>query len=56
MQTVYCVICLDPGASEVVHIFSTQEKADAFALEDRRGHVLYDYVVDCPERMELVTQ
>jgi len=49
---VYCVLCVDGGAPEVVHIFSTQEKADAFAAADDRPHVLYDYVIDCPERME----
>jgi len=48
---VYCVLCL--GESEIVHIFSTQENADAFCAKDSRGHVCYDYVLDHPERMEL---
>lgn len=50
-QTVYCVLCIN-NDDDVVHIFSTQEKATAFAEADPRPHVLYDYVLDCPERME----
>lgn len=52
---VYCVICIDPSdrESDPVHIFSTQGKATAYADADlSRNHVLYDYVIDCPERME----
>jgi hypothetical protein len=48
---VYCVICME-GDSEVVHIFSTQEKANEFSDSDPRNHVLYDYLIDHPERME----
>lgn len=55
---VYCVICMDGDhARDLVHIFSTQELAQAFADKDtERDHVLYDYVIDCPERMEGRTQ
>lgn len=51
---VYCVLCTGDTLLEndVVHIFSTMEKAEAFANADARNHVLYDYVIDCPERME----
>lgn len=50
---VYCVMCIDDDDSGCcVHIFSTQEKADEFANRDDRPHVLYDYLVDHPERME----
>lgn len=50
---VYCVTCVDDNDQGCcVHIFSTQEKADAFVASDPRPHVLYDYVIDCPERME----
>lgn len=49
---VYCVRCIDGSNHEPVHIFSTQEKATAFAEADPRDHVLYDYVIDHPERME----
>lgn len=58
---VYCVVCIADTTAhglrqvegDVVHIFSTQEKSIAFCNADAaRGHVLYDYVIDCPERME----
>ena len=56
---VYCVLCLSShedecGANngEVVHIFSTKEKALEFSERDKRNCVLYDYMLDCPERME----
>lgn len=50
---VYCVMCVDDEGT-VVHIFSTQEIAEAFAVSDPRFHVLYDYAIDHPERMEQV--
>ena len=50
---VYCVMCIDDDdAGCCVHIFSTQQKAQAFVDKDNRPHVLYDYVVDHPERMQ----
>lgn len=50
---VYCVMCIDEDDGGcTVHIFSTQQKANTFAGTDHRDHVLYDYVVDHPERME----
>jgi hypothetical protein len=57
-QVVWCVICLVPGerGNEVAHIFSSPEKAQAFCVSDPRQHVIYDYVLDCPERMEGVCQ
>lgn len=52
---VYCVWCDDvTGAS--IHIFSTMDKAEAFCNSDPRDHVIYDYVVDCPERMEQIAR
>jgi hypothetical protein len=54
---VYCVMCIDEDDQGCcVHIFSTQEKAGAFADADPRDHVLYDYLVDHPERMEQTSQ
>ena len=53
---VYCVMCMDEDECLCVHIFSTQENAQAFSDADDRDHVLYDYVVDHPERMEQVAQ
>lgn len=53
---VYCVRCIDGSGFDMVHIFSTEEKAKAFAESDPRDHVLSDYVVDCPERAEQVQQ
>jgi hypothetical protein len=47
---VYCVLCLGP--SEIVHIFSTPERAEDFCKNDDRDHVRYEYVIDHPERME----
>lgn len=57
-QKVWCVVCMDGDHSQdIVHVFSTQAKATAFADADiERDHVLYDYVIDCPERMEGRTQ
>jgi hypothetical protein len=53
MQMVWCVVCIDYLNNEVTHIFSSAEKAAAFCDADSdRGHVTYDYVLDCPERME----
>lgn len=54
---VYCVMCIDDdGPGCCVHIFSTQAKAQAFADTDPRAHVLYNYMLDHPERMEQVQQ
>lgn len=53
---VHCVVCIDEDGRELTHIFSTVAKAQAFASTDPRDHVLYDYVIDCPERMEATTQ
>lgn len=53
---VWCVICIDrESKSETVHIFSTPEKAQSYCDADPRTHVCYDYVIDCPERMEQPT-
>lgn len=51
---VYCVLCV--GESEEVHIFSTKALAEQFADTDPRPHVLYDYLVDHPERMTELSQ
>lgn len=48
--SVVWVVCCDPG--DVRHVFSTKEKAEAFMAADDRAHVLYDYVLDSPERHE----
>ena len=53
---VWVVTCIEPDGSDVRHIFSTPEKAQAYADSDPRPHVLYDYVLDCPERHEGVAQ
>lgn len=52
---VWCVVCIEAGKADVVHIFSTPEKANEFCENDPRGHVVYDYAIDCPERMEQPT-
>ena len=50
---VYVVACIDAQGVEVKHIFSTQERAHAFADKDTaREHIFYDYLVDAPERHE----
>lgn len=50
---VFCVMCLDDDNKiECVHIFSTIEKAEAFCTSDDRCHVIYNYLIDCPSRME----
>lgn len=54
---VWCARCLpqQEGGHEPVHLFSSDEKRQAFIDEDRYGYlgyVCYDYVVDHPERME----
>jgi hypothetical protein len=51
-QMVWCVACIEEGKEIVVHIFSSPEKANEFCASDPRMHVAYDYVIDCPERME----
>lgn len=50
-QMVWCVVCIEEDG-EVTHIFSTPERAAEFMEADPRNHVTYDYVLDCPERME----
>lgn len=52
---VWCVVCIEPDGRDVVHIFSTPERASEFCERDPRGHVTYDYVIDYPERMEQPT-
>ena len=55
--TVWVVICMRSGEEDVRHIFSTQDKALLFMEDDcQRAHVLYDYVLDCPERHEEAAQ
>lgn len=50
---VYPVICTTDDGVDAVHIFSSREGQQAFCLRDsRRHHVLYDYVLDFPERYE----
>lgn len=56
LQTVFVVICLEPDGKEVRHIFSSREVCDAFCAKDGRTHIIYDYVLDCPERHEGMTQ
>jgi hypothetical protein len=52
-ELVHVVICMQDDGSEIRHIFSTRERAEAFMLEDDdRGHIYYDYVLDDPERHE----
>lgn len=51
-MVVYCVMCIENEGTDVVHIFSTLDKAQDFAASDPRPHVFYDYMIDHPERME----
>jgi hypothetical protein len=53
---VYVVICVSDDGQETTHIFSTAEKAQAFIEQDERTHVVYDYVLDHPERHDAVMQ
>ena len=55
-QVVFTVRCVGDDGFDVMHIFSTAGKALAFAESDYRPHVISDYVIDHPERMEQVTQ
>jgi hypothetical protein len=49
-KLVYCVHCIP---DDIVHIFSTMEKAEEYCQRDRaRHHLIFDYVIDHPERME----
>lgn len=54
MMMAYCLRCCAPGSplGDVIHIFSTPEKRQAWADRDERSHVFYDYLVDHPERFE----
>ena len=54
VRLVHCVRCIEVGdpASDVVHIFSSAGLAAAFCEGDTRPHVVYDYAIDVPERME----
>jgi len=52
LMTVYCVLCLDDDDRDRVHIFTTPERAEAWASTDKRQHIIYDYLLDHPERME----
>lgn len=54
-QMVWCVVCIDESKHDTFHIFSTPEKAQAYCNSDPRMHITYDYVIDCPERMEQPT-
>ena len=56
LMTVYCVLCVDDNNRDRVHIFTTQEAAEAWASTDTRRHVIYDYLLDHPERMEKQAQ
>ncbi len=49
---VQCVICIDDDDNETVHIFSTREKLLAWCDTDDRRHIVYDYMIDNPDRME----
>ena len=52
-KKVYTVRCVTIGDTwEPVHIFSSLEAAERFCEADPRTHVVSDYVIDCPERME----
>ena len=51
-MTVWVVVCIARDERDVMHMFSTQEKAAAFCESDPRAHVVYDYVLDCPQRLE----
>ena len=55
-SVVVCVSCVGSDGPGAVHIFSSMEKAKAYCAHDDRDHVIYDYVIDFPERMEGMTQ
>lgn len=52
-EIVFCVLCVEEGENDRVHIFSTKEKAVAWsrAQPGPVRHIFYDYVVDDPKRM-----
>lgn len=55
-QVVWCVLCVGDGR-EFTHVFSSKGAAEKFlATDGDRTHVVYDYVIDCPERAEQVAQ
>jgi hypothetical protein len=53
---VWVVLCLIADEPDVKHIFSTREAAVAYADQDPRPHIIYDYALDMPERHEGMTQ
>jgi alkylhydroperoxidase family enzyme len=53
---VYCVLCVDDRDRDRVHIFTTQERAEVWASTDPRRHIIYDYLLNHPERMEKQAQ
>lgn len=56
-RLVWCVQCVLPGDEhDAVHIFSSQAAAISFCNGDSRRHIVYDYVIDNPERMEQTCQ
>lgn len=56
-RLVWCVLCVLPGEDhDAVHIFSSQDAAIRFCDTDNRRHIVYDYVIDNPERMEQTCQ
>jgi len=54
LMMVYCVLCIDDRdrREDRVHIFTSLDKAKAWASTDPRRHVIYDYLLDHPGRME----
>lgn len=55
-SVVVCVSCVGSDGPGPVHIFSSMEKAKAYCAHDDRDHVIYDYVIDFPERHENLIQ
>lgn len=52
-ELVQCVVCIADDGTEALHIFSNKRLLLAFVATDtERGHVIYDYMIDEPQRME----
>ena len=55
-QQIWLVLCIK-GQEEVIHPFSTLEKANEFAKsDDEHSHVIYSRVLDHPELYDMVVQ
>lgn len=52
-KVAYVVVCIDHRGDETTHIFSSDERRNAFmALDAERSHVAYEYLMDAPQAHE----